>query len=152
MSDSINLSEIFSYDPNFQSIMANLLQTALDVSFQGVMITEAEPGYPIIYVNQAICEITGYSSQELIGQSPSILQGEKSDPEVLKELAENLEKGETFHGKTFNYRKDGSEFLMEWKIVPIRGVEGEIANYLAIQREVEEGELTDGSLDTKLTF
>ena len=152
MSDSINLSDIFSYDPNFQSIMANLLQTALDVSFQGVMITEAEPGYPIIYVNEAICEMTGYSPQEFIGQSPAMLQGEKSDPEVLKELAAKLDQGDTFHGRTYNYRKDGSEFLMEWKIVPIRGVEGEIANYLAIQREVEEGELTDGSLDTKLTF
>ena len=152
MSESINLSEIFNYDPNFQSIMANMLQTALDVSFQGVMITEAEPGYPIIYVNQAVCDMTGYSHKEFIGQSPAMLQGERSDPEVLKELAEKIEKGEIFHGKTYNYRKDGTEFLMEWKIVPIRGVEGEIANYLAIQREVEEGELTDGSLDTKLTL
>ena len=150
MYDSINLSEIFSYDSNFHTIMANMLQTALDVSFQGVMITEAEPGYPIIYVNQAICDITGYTPQEFIGQSASMLQGEKSDPEVLKGLSDKLEKGEIFHGKTYNYRKDGSEFLMEWKIVPIRGVEGEVANYLAIQREVSEGELTDGSLDTKL--
>jgi PAS domain S-box-containing protein len=150
MYDSINLSEIFSYDSNFQTIMANMLQTALDVSFQGVMITEAEPGYPIIYVNQALCDITGYTPQEFIGQSPSMLQGEKSDPEVLKELYDKLEKGEIFHGKTYNYRKDGTEFLMEWKIVPIRGVEGEVANYLAIQREVSDGKLTDGSLDTKL--
>jgi PAS domain S-box-containing protein len=150
MYDSINLSEIFSYDSNFQTIMANMLQTALDVSFQGVMITEAEPGYPIIYVNQALCDITGYTPQEFIGQSPSMLQGEKSDPEVLKELYDKLEKGEIFHGKTYNYRKDGTEFLMEWKIVPIRGVEGEVANYLAIQREASDGKLTDGSLDTKL--
>lgn len=150
MYDSINLSEIFSYDSNFQTIMANMLQTALDVSFQGVMITEAEPGYPIIYVNQALCDITGYTPQEFIGQSPSMLQGEKSDPEVLKELYDKLENGEIFHDKTYNYRKDGTEFLMEWKIVPIRGVEGEVANYLAIQREASDGKLTDGSLDTKL--
>jgi PAS domain S-box-containing protein len=150
MYDSINLSEIFSYDSNFQTIMANMLQTALDVSFQGVMITEAEPGYPIIYVNQALCDITGYTPQEFIGQSPSMLQGEKSDPEVLKELYDKLENGEIFHDKTYNYRKDGTEFLMEWKIVPIRGVEGEVANYLAIQREASDGKLTDGSLDANL--
>lgn len=152
MSDSINLAEIFSYDQNFQSIMTNLLQNALDISFQGVMITEAEPGYPIIYVNRALCEMTGYTVDELLSQSPSILQGEKSDPRVLAKLKDDLDKGDTFHDKTYNYRKDGSEFIMEWKIVPIRGIEGEIANYLAIQREVGEQELSDGSLDTKLKF
>lgn len=152
MSDRISISDIFSYDQNFQGIMQNLLQTALDQSFQGVMITEAEPGYPIIYVNQAVCDLTGYSPDELIGQSPSMLQGKRSDPRVLAELKDKLDRGEIFHGKTYNYRKDGSEFMMEWKIVPIRGPEGEIANFLAIQRQVREGELTDGSLDTKLSF
>ncbi len=152
MADTINLSDIFSYDQNFQTIMLNMLQTALDSSFQGVMITEAEPGYPIIYVNQAICEMTGYTTKEFIGQSPSMLQGKNSDPKVLQELADKIDAGEIFHGRTFNYRKDGSEFMMEWKIVPIRGMEGEIANYLAIQREVRDGELSDGSLDTKLSI
>ena len=152
MADTINLSDIFSYDQNFQTIMLNMLQTALDSSFQGVMITEAEPGYPIIYVNQAICEMTGYTTKEFIGQSPSMLQGKNSDPKVLQELADKIDAGEIFHGRTFNYRKDGSEFMMEWKIVPIRGMEGEIANYLAIQREVRDGKLSDGSLDTKLSI
>ena len=150
MADTINISDIFSYDQNFLEIMQNMLQSALDVSFQGVMITEAEPGYPIIYVNQALCEMTGYSQEELIGKSPALLQGEKSDPEVLSELKEKLDNGEIFHGKTFNYKKDGSEFLMEWKIVPIHGSEGVISHDLAIQREVQDQELSDGSLDTTL--
>ena len=150
MADTINISDIFSYDQNFLEIMQNMLQSALDVSFQGVMITEAEPGYPIIYVNPALCEMTGYSQEELIGKSPALLQGEKSDPEVLRELKEQLDNGEIFHGKTFNYKKDGSDFVMEWKIVPIHGSEGVISHYLAIQREVQDQELSDGSLDTKL--
>ncbi len=137
-SDFLTLAEIFSYDQNFQDIMMNMLQAALEASFQGVMITEAEPGYPIIYVNPALCAMTGYSRQDLLGQSPAVLQGEKTDPAVLAELSERLDNGEIFHGKTYNYRKDGSAFIMEWKIVPIRGVGGEIANYLAIQREVAE--------------
>ncbi|MEE4166522.1 MAG: PAS domain-containing protein [Desulfocapsaceae bacterium] len=152
MPESLNLSEIFSYDENFQSVMLNLLQNALDYSFQGVMITEAEPGYPIIYVNQALCEMTGYSPQEFLGQSPALLQGAKSDPEVLRELSEKLANGETFHGKTYNYRKDGTEFLMEWKIVPIRGISGDIASFLAIQRELSEDTLSDGALDTILSI
>lgn len=152
MSGKLDLADVFSYDQNFQTIMQNMLQTALDVSFQGVMITEAEPGYPIVYVNPSLCEMTGYSTEEFLGQSPALLQGEKSDQAVLADLKEKIDKGDTFHGKTYNYRKDGSEFIMEWKIVPIHGVEGVISHYLAIQREVKEGELTDGSLDSKLPF
>ncbi len=137
-SDYLSLADLFSYDQNFQDIMLNMLESALEESFQGVMITEAEPGFPIIYVNPAVCEMTGYGRTELLGQSPAMLQGEKTDPAVLADLREKIDRGEIFRGKTYNYRKDGSTFMMEWKIVPIRGVGGEIANYLAIQREVSD--------------
>jgi len=137
-SDYLSLADLFSYDQNFQDIMLNMLESALEESFQGVMITEAEPGFPIIYVNPAVCEMTGYRRTELLGQSPAMLQGEKTDPAVLADLREKIDRGEIFRGKTYNYRKDGSTFMMEWKIVPIRGVGGEIANYLAIQREVSD--------------
>ncbi len=150
MSNTLNLEHIFDYDQNFQTIMQNMLSFALESSFQGVMITLAEPGYPIVYVNPAFCEMTGYTFEELMGKSPAILQGEKSDQKVLQDLKDKLDDGDVFHGKTFNYRKDGSEFIMEWKIVPIHGEEGVISHYLAIQREVKDTELTDGALDTKL--
>ena len=150
MSNTLNLEHIFDYDQNFQTIMQNMLSFALESSFQGVMITLAEPGYPIVYVNPAFCEMTGYTFAELMGKSPAILQGEKSDQKVLQDLKDKLDDGDVFHGKTFNYRKDGSEFIMEWKIVPIHGEEGVISHYLAIQREVKDTELTDGALDTKL--
>ena len=150
MSPTLNLENIFNYDQNFQTIMQNMLHFALESSFQGVMITLAEPGYPIVYVNPTFCEITGYAFEELVGKSPAILQGDKSDQKVLTELKEKLDEGNVFHGKTFNYRKDGSEFIMEWKIVPIHGEEGVVSHYLAIQREVQDTDLTDGSLDTKL--
>jgi len=138
--DYLSLADIFSYDQNFQDIMLNMLESALEASFHGVMITEAEPGFPIIYVNPAVCEMTGYPRTELLGQSPAMLQGEKTDPAVVADLREKIDRGEIFHGKTYNYRKDGSLFMMEWKIVPIRGVGGEIANYLAIQREIPDNQ------------
>lgn len=152
MSHTLNLENIFDYDQNFQSIMQSMLHFALESSFQGVMITEAEPGYPIVYVNPAFCEMTGYTFEDLVGKSPAILQGEKTDQAVLEELSDKISRGDIFHGRTFNYRKDGSEFVMEWKIVPIRGAEGVVSHFLAIQRELQDDDLTDGALDTKLPF
>lgn len=152
MTHTLNLENIFDYDQNFQSIMQSMLHFSLESSFQGVMITEAEPGYPIVYVNPAFCEMTGYTFEELVGKSPSILQGKKTDQAVLDDLSDKISRGDIFHGKTFNYRKDGSEFTMEWKIVPILGAEGVVSHFLAIQRELKDADLTDGSLDTKLPF
>ena len=80
--------------------------------------------------------MTEYSHQELLGKSPSILQGPKTDPKALERLAQDISVGRLFHGRTVNYRKDGSEFMMEWKIAPIRNSEGEISHHLAIQKDV----------------
>lgn len=136
MSDQINLTEILRHDENFQTIICNMLQSAFEVSFDGVMITENGPHYPIIYVNPALCAITGYSFSELLGKSPSILQGEATDKKLLVELREKLNNGENFHGKTYNYRKNGEKFLMEWKIVPIKNETGVVSHFFAIQREI----------------
>lgn len=142
MENTINLTEILRHDQNFHAIMSNMLQTAFEVSFDGVMITEAGPGYPIIYVNPALCAMTGYSFSDLIGKSPSILQGKGTDKEVLVDLKVKLDNGKNFHGKAFNYRKNGEKFLMEWKIVPIKNAEGVISHFFAIQREMSKGNNT----------
>jgi len=127
---------IFEHDSNFLEIMKRLLHSSLEYSFSGIMITEAAKGYPIVYVNPSFCEMTGYSLPELLGKSPSVLQGPKTDAKVLERLEQDISLGRLFHGRAVNYRKDGSEFMMEWKIAPIRNAEGHTSHYLAIQKDV----------------
>ena len=132
-----DIFDVFLHDENYKYIMKRLLEASMEESFNSILITEAGPGYPIIYVNSAFCELTGYGPGEVMGKSPSILQGSKTDPEVLERLNRNLAQGELFFGKAINYRKDGSTFMMEWKIAPIRNEKDEITHYLAIQREAK---------------
>jgi len=136
MSTSTDFFNIFDHDKNFLEIMKRLLESSLELSFNGIMITEASAGYPILYVNPAFCQLTGYGPQELLMKSPSILQGPKTDQEVLGRLSRSIKAGQLFHGRAINYRKDGSEFMMEWKVAPIRNAMGEISHYLAIQKDV----------------
>jgi PAS domain S-box-containing protein len=79
MVNTIDLMGIFDHDSHFQNLMKRMLENAMEHSFHGIMITKAEPGYPVIYVNDAFAEITGYSSEEIVGKSPAILQGSKTD-------------------------------------------------------------------------
>jgi len=138
MKASTDFFKIFDHDKNFLEIMKSLLHSSMELSFGGIMITEASPGYPILYVNPAFCQMTGYGPQEILSQSPSILQGPKTDPTVLERLSQDIKAGRLFHGRAINYRKDGSEFMMEWKIAPIRNALGHISHYLAIQKDVSQ--------------
>jgi PAS domain S-box-containing protein len=121
------------------SVRAGLFEAACEHAFESVLITtgnEGEGGYPIVYVNQAFTAMTGYEADEVIGKSPGILQGPKTDSAVIERLASDLSAGRTFHGQAVNYRKDGSEFMLEWKVTPFADAQGEITHLISVQREV----------------
>lgn len=120
-----------------------LLASAIYHTEDSVIITDTnleQPGPTILFVNQAFTKLTGYTATEVVGKSPRILQGPKSDREVLTELKQSLTQGKNFHGTTINYRKNGQEFYNEWHIEPIKNQQGEITNYLGFQRDVTERE------------
>ena len=131
-----DLFDLFDHDESFKYIMKRLLEASMESSFNSVVITKADAGYPIVYVNPAFCELTGYGPHEVIGKSPSILQGPKTDQAVLERLNTDISAGRLFHGQAINYRRDGSEFMMEWKVIPIHNEKDDITHYLAIQRDV----------------
>lgn len=133
-----DIFEIFDKDENYRYIMKRLLEASMEESYNSIIISEAGPGYPIIYVNPAFCELTGYGPHEVMGKSPSILQGPKTDMEVIDQLNMDISHGKVFHGRAINYRKDGSEFIMQWKIAPIHNEKNETTHYLAIQQIVFE--------------
>ena len=133
-----DIFEIFDKDENYRYIMKRLLEASMEESYNSIMITEAGPGYPIIYVNPAFSELTGYEPYEVMGKSPSILQGPKTDRAVIDQLNMDLSHGKAFHGRAINYRKDGSTFIMQWKIAPIHNEKNEVPHFLAIQQIVFE--------------
>jgi PAS domain S-box-containing protein len=136
MTQPSNLMTIFDHDEQFKGLMRRLFEVTITHSFDAIMFTENKPKYPIIFVNQSFTDMTGYEREELMGQSPTILQGPKTDRAVLGRLRRDISEGKIFHGQAVNYRKDGSEFMMEWKIAPVRNENGEITHYLAIQRSI----------------
>ncbi|MFW6061164.1 MAG: PAS domain-containing sensor histidine kinase, partial [Phycisphaeraceae bacterium] len=118
-----------------------LIQSAVEQIDEMVIITDTEldpPGPRIEYVNPAFCRTTGYSADEVLGQTPRMLQGPRTDRAVLDELRDQLSRGESFEGETYNYRKDGEEFILHWHIAPLRDRRGRITHFVAIQRDVTE--------------
>lgn len=118
--------------------MAFPKSAALDALADGIMATNtgtSTSGPTIVYVNDAVCEMTGYAREELLGRSPDMLQGPATDQVVIARLRADLEAGRSFAGQAVNYRKDGSAFLMEWSIAALAGEDGRPEYYVAVQRD-----------------
>jgi PAS domain S-box-containing protein len=126
-----------------------LLGSAVEQSKESIVITGAEldlPGPKIIFVNPAFTQMTGYTAAEAVGKTPRILQGARTDKAVLRRLRQNLEQGGTFAGEAINYRKDGTEFDLEWQIAPLRNAGGKITHFVAIQRDITVRKRLEGQL------
>ncbi len=118
-----------------------LAQQALGQIRESVIITGTaleEPGPKIVYVNAAFTKMTGWLPEEVVGRSPRFLQGPKTTRKTLDRLRRQLTRGEAFEGEDINYRKDRSEFWIDWYIEPLRGPNDEINYWVAVQRDVTE--------------
>ncbi|WP_202114698.1 sensor domain-containing diguanylate cyclase [Vreelandella zhuhanensis] len=116
-----------------------LLETAMEQSFNAVLITTASldfPGPEIVYVNAAMTSMSGYSREELLGATPRLLQGPKTDREMLHRLRAALAAGEYFEANTVNYRKDGIPYQVEWNISPVRNEAGVVTHFVSVQRDI----------------
>ncbi len=111
-----------------------LLQVLAENSFDSVLITDASAEGKIIYANKSFKKLTGHDPCEIIGKTPRIRQGPGTDPKVIVGLSDALKSGENFEGKAINYKKDGTPFIMYWRVLPIK-VGKKIAAWVAIQRE-----------------
>lgn len=134
----------------------NLLENAIRSDYDSIIITTLEleePGPEIVYVNDGFTRMTGYSREEAIGNSPRMLQGEKTDRAVLDKLKKRLKDGQSFFGHTVNYRKDGSEFINQWDIHPLTNNEGEITHWVSYQHDITERKRSEKRVvDTNIEF
>jgi len=109
---------------------------------RGIMVTDVnlEPplGPRIIYVNRAWLEMTGYDRAELRNKTPRIMQGRHSDRAVVRSVRTRLQARQIFHGQTWNYRKNGEPFMMNWYCYAIYGERGKPIYYVAEQEDVTE--------------
>lgn len=125
--------------PNFDPRLGIDTAAVIEAAAESILITTTDleaPGPSILYVNPAFEKMTGWSSADVVGKSPRILQGPKTDLRIFNDLREKLHSGDIWEGRTVNYRKDGSEFWMEWSIVPLLDEEENTYQYIAVQRDI----------------
>jgi PAS domain S-box-containing protein len=127
-----------------------LLESAVENTQDGILITEAKhidaSGPELLYVNQAFTRITGYDLAEVLGRTPRLLQGPKTDRSQLDKIKTAIQEQKPVQVELLNYRKDGSEFWVELNIVPISNKSGQVTHWVALQREITERKQAEAAL------
>ena len=131
----------------------DILFQAIQHAAEGVVVTKSgldEPTEPeIIFVNDAMSRLTGYTREELIGKTPRVLQGDNTDHAERTEMKNRLKAGASVTSVIENYRKDGSTYWVQLSIYPAKDDDGNLVGWIAIQRDVSREKELEAALDAQ---
>ncbi|WP_291102745.1 MULTISPECIES: PAS domain-containing protein [unclassified Flavobacterium] len=97
----------------------------------------------IIYVNQNFCDVTKYSSDELVGQNHNIINSGYHPKEFFKNMWKIIGNGEVWHDEVKNKDKDGGYYWVDTVIVPVKDGKGKITQYLSLRTLITERKLLE---------
>ena len=117
---------------------------AMEQSPAVVVITDLEGR--IEYVNSKFSNLTGYSSDEVLGQNPRILATGEKPPEEYKELWDTITSGNAWKGEFHNKKKNGDLYWESATIAPIKNNKGKFSQFLAIKEDITEQKIADQNL------
>lgn len=122
---------------------------AVEQSHSAILITNAKG--EIEYVNPALCAITGYSPEELLGKNPRILSGREYDEDLARELWETISQGNVWNGEFCNKKKNGDIYWESATISPVTDSFGNITHYVDIRKDItEQKKITEELIEAKV--
>lgn len=115
-------------------------ERAMESASVGIDITDAvNPDWPAIYVNPALCRMTGYSKQELLGNNIlKLLSGTDTDPQILADIRQAVTRGQEAKEVLLCYDKSRRAFWNDITVSPVKDVEGRLTHIIEIQSDITE--------------
>jgi len=113
-----------------------LQATALESTANAIVITDRQGS--IQWVNPAFTVLTGYTAEEALGQEPSFLKSGAHDAHFYQTLWNTILSGAVWRGEITNRRKDGTPYVEEMTITPVRSDKGEITQFIAIKVDITD--------------
>ncbi len=140
--ESAHLADLIQQVAELQAELARLraqnrfLLAAVNEMASGMIVTDAEPDYPIIFANRAFSTITGYAPDEILGRNCRFLQGPQTDRAVVARVREAIAAARPIYTRLLNYRKDGQPFWNQLAISPVRDETERVVAFVGLQTDV----------------
>ena len=103
-------------------------------SHEGLMITDAKS--QILRVNQAFCDITGYSAEEVIGQTPRVLLSTRHDADFYRVMWKTINTKGGWEGEVWDRRKNGEIYPKWLSISAVKDEHGVVSHYIGVQHDI----------------
>ncbi|HEY4745872.1 MAG TPA: PAS domain S-box protein [Desulfuromonadaceae bacterium] len=110
----------------------------------------SDPNGVIEYANPRFCEVTGFSREEIIGQTPRLFKSGKMSTAFYQRLWETLRSGNEWQGEFLNRRRDGSLYWERASIAPIKDSDGTITHFVKVAEDVTEQKRSEESQQRSL--
>ena len=110
------------------------LSCAVEQSADTILVTNSDG--IIEYVNPAFEALTGYSQQEVVGQTPNMLKSEQPAPVLYRELWETIRSGDIYRNILVNRKKNGDLYYVDESVTSIRDAEGHITHFVSNGRDL----------------
>jgi PAS domain S-box-containing protein len=123
---------------------------ALNAAASAIAITDRAG--VIEWVNPAFTRLTGYSAEEAVGKRLRILKSGKQDAAFYRDLWNRILAGRVWRGELINRRKDGTLYIEEQTITPVRDDQGNIAHFVAIKQDISERKAAEAELREALAW
>jgi polar amino acid transport system substrate-binding protein len=128
------------------------IEHQLDIIEKYVLLSRTDTEGIITYVSEALCRATGYTKEELIGQSQSIFRHPDTPKEVFADMWDTIQSGKNWKGEFANLRKNGTTYWIEVFISPIFNKKGQIEGYSAFRYDItDKKHIEKLSITDKLT-
>ncbi|MFY7651948.1 MAG: PAS domain S-box protein, partial [Chitinophagaceae bacterium] len=117
----------------------HLLKQAIEASSVSFTLADATlPDMPLIYVNEAFVELTGYSKEEVLGKNCRFLHKNNEEELVLSIIKKGIEEGKNTSVTIKNYRKNGELFWNQLTISPIYNRDGILSHFVGVQKDITD--------------
>lgn len=110
-------------------------QYALNIA---LMVSISDTNGNFVFVNDNFCNITKYSSEELIGKPFQMIMSDQNPKDYFEQLAMSLQSGKPYRGEFCNISKDGSKYWVDASVVPFVNDQGEVYQYLSINQDITD--------------
>lgn len=112
---------------------------------EGIMITDSNS--VILRVNKAFTEITGYSAEEIVGQTPRLLRSGRQDAAFYTAMWESIHRTGSWHGEIWDRRKNGEIYPKWLNITAIKDAEGTVTHYVGAQTDISDRKVAEEEIN-----
>ena len=108
----------------------------VDIVDRYVITSSTDADGMITSTSRAFCEISGFSEDELMGRSHSIVRHADMPTSIYQEMWEALTSGKIWEGELKNRKKNGDYYWVQAYISPVFDDAGNISGYTAIREDI----------------